>query len=246
MLLLYIGEDDVTKGYLDYHLTMLGYKVVQYKNPLKAMDNIEELLPDVVIFSSTDFPRHWKTFLQVYRQFMDREAGVFLLAVEHDFSSEEAAKAEFLQVNGILDNTFQEDITINQLKEILSRYSQIDEKRAFSRYIPDPKTDAVDFLFTHPDSHILVTGNVKDISKDTVSLKPDKGSQVIDLIQGMKLEKCSLTIGDELFTADCEILRNKEYISLKINSIAAHYEQVLYAYIDKRAERHLQKLVHNN
>jgi hypothetical protein len=242
MIFLYIGEDDTARSYLDYHLAMLGYKIIQYKNPLKAIDNVEELLPDVVLFSATDFPRHWKPFLQIYRQFLDREKGVFLLSAGPDFSSEEAAKAEFLHVNGITDNTFSEDVTISQLKQILSRYSKIDEKRAFSRYIPFD-CDVIELVFTHPKSFVMITGKVKNISEDVLSLRPDNPLICTDLVKDVKIPSASITIGEDLFTAECIVLRNKDNLALKITKIADHFKEVLFSYIQDRAERQLHKLV---
>lgn len=245
MLLIYIGEDESVKGYLEYHLAMMGYKIIQYKNPLKAIDNIEELLPDVVLFCATDFPRHWKPFLQIYRQYMDRDKGVFLLSAGADFSSEEAAKAEFLKVNGIIEDSLDSDITVNQLKGILARYSKLDEKRAFARYIL-LDSDRIEIIFTHPDSPVMITGKVRNISENTISIIPDNQEICSDLISGRKLKNISITIGDELFSVDCKVLRNTESLVLKILKIPVNYEKVLNSYIRKRAERQLEKLVKSN
>ena len=245
MVLMYIGEDESVKFFFDYHLSLLGFKIIQYKNPLKAIDNIEEVLPDVVIFSAIDFPRHWKTFLQVYRQYLDRDKGLFLLSVGDTFSSEEAAKAEHLNVSGILNNSLLNKDDIEQLMGILVRYNKIDEKRTFNRYTPG-EGDEIDFVFTHPWNMALIAGEVKNISLDTISIKTDNPLQISDLRPGMALKECSMTIGEDFFVADCEILRNKNQLTLKFINIDDKYPSTLIDYVDKRAERQLKLIVHNN
>lgn len=34
--------------------------IVSYQHPLKALDNMDEVMPDIVIWDHEDFPRHWK------------------------------------------------------------------------------------------------------------------------------------------------------------------------------------------
>ncbi len=242
MLLVYIGEDESAKGYLEYHLSMMGYKIIQYKNPLKAIDNIEELLPDVVLFCATDFPRHWKPFLQIYRQYIERDKGVFLLCAGPDFSQEEAAKAEFLKVNGIIEDNIEADITVNQLKLILARYNKIDEKRVLSRYIL-LDSDLIELIFTHPLFPVMITGKVRNISENTICMYPDNPEICSDLKAGRKINNMSITIGDDLFSADCTVLRNSESLVLQMKEIPENYTAVLNSYIRKRAERQLKKLV---
>ena len=111
------------------HFNRLGYDIIVYDNPLKAMDNLSEVAPDAVLFNAEDFPRHWKPFLQVLRQLFDRESSVFIILKGGLFDSEEAVKAGSLSVNGVISEDFTSEEEIIQLENILSRYLVHDDSR---------------------------------------------------------------------------------------------------------------------
>jgi len=86
MKLLLVAANDELKRALSFHLRPIGVEVIQYVHPIKAMDNIEEIEPDVVLFSSSDFPRHWKPFLKLLRGNKARNESMFILLRGGDFS----------------------------------------------------------------------------------------------------------------------------------------------------------------
>ncbi|SFI55579.1 hypothetical protein SAMN04487775_102356 [Treponema bryantii] len=42
-------------------LKQKGFDLIHYRWIIKALDNIEEIQPDVIVLSSIEYPRHWKT-----------------------------------------------------------------------------------------------------------------------------------------------------------------------------------------
>lgn len=38
-----------------------GFDLIHYRWIIKALDNIEEIQPDVIVLSAMEYPRHWKT-----------------------------------------------------------------------------------------------------------------------------------------------------------------------------------------
>ncbi|MFW5802131.1 MAG: hypothetical protein ACOCVC_08850, partial [Spirochaeta sp.] len=63
------------------YLTQLGidtYHILHYGDPLKAMDNLQELKPNILIVSAHDFPRHWKP-LHVLLRDVSPDALFFLI-----------------------------------------------------------------------------------------------------------------------------------------------------------------------
>ena len=38
-----------------------GFDIIHYKWIIKALDNIEEIQPDLIVLSAGEYPRHWKT-----------------------------------------------------------------------------------------------------------------------------------------------------------------------------------------
>ena len=107
MKLLLVTSKEETRNRVYSHFNRLGYEIIIYDNPLKAMDNLSEIVPEAVIFNAEDFPRHWKPFLQVLRQLFEREKSVFILLKGESFNDEEALKAGSLSVSGVLSEDFQ-------------------------------------------------------------------------------------------------------------------------------------------
>ena len=38
-----------------------GFDMIHYRWIIKALDNIEEIQPDIIVLSAMEYPRHWKT-----------------------------------------------------------------------------------------------------------------------------------------------------------------------------------------
>ena len=45
-------------------LKTAGYDIITYHALLKALDNIEEISPHLIVISTKEYPRHWKTLAQ--------------------------------------------------------------------------------------------------------------------------------------------------------------------------------------
>lgn len=96
MKTLLISESrDILTAYADFFKSM-GYENLCYRWLLKAMDNLEEIQPDVVFINASDYPRHWKTIVQHIRAsgFCNP---VVLIAAEY-LDEDDQAKARFLGI----------------------------------------------------------------------------------------------------------------------------------------------------
>lgn len=96
MKTLLISESrEVLTAYADFFKSM-GYENLCYRWLLKAMDNLEEIQPDVVFINASDYPRHWKTIVQHIRAsgFCNP---VVLIAAEY-LDEDDQAKARFLGI----------------------------------------------------------------------------------------------------------------------------------------------------
>lgn len=82
--------------------------VVQYQHPLKALDNLAELAPDVVLWSHDDFPRHWKTFAAALVN-EERLIRLFLVS-EHELPAEEIKKRNALHIEGAAGGFHSEEL----------------------------------------------------------------------------------------------------------------------------------------
>ncbi len=111
------------------HVTPLlkekGFDLIHYRWIIKALDNIEEIQPDVIVLSAMEYPRHWKTlagFVQsgiggndVKLYLYDKEPlsaddakkayDLGILSLEENFNKNEKTPAAFVNVEVALNET---------------------------------------------------------------------------------------------------------------------------------------------
>ena len=95
--LLISESDEILNSYAAF-FKKAGYDTVCYRWLLKAMDNLEEIEPQLVFIDGFGYPRHWKTLAQ-YIKTSFKNAPLVLLAA--DLSEEETKKADCLDVHCI-------------------------------------------------------------------------------------------------------------------------------------------------
>lgn len=245
MKVMLVAEKDTTHEIISRYLRPRGFDVVYYRSPLKAMDNLDEIDPDVVIFSAEDFPRHWKPFILLLREASQKGQYAFILLKGEWFSEEEAAKAQELEVHGIIEEKLDERRTLDRLEDLLSRFSVIDEIRTEHRYIPE-KNEHLEFIFTHPKNSKIVPGKLTDLSPTGASFEPDDPSTSADIPLNSIIKRCSLKIGEDYITLSCKVIRNMERMAFKFSEISEEQIQKIIDFVDRRAERELQMILHNN
>ncbi len=241
MKLLLITEKDDLRSTLLFHLKPVGFEVVHYMSPLKAMDNIDEVDPEVVVFSAVDFPRHWKPFVKLLRERKTREESVCILLTGDSFSFEEAAKALHLGVNGIVAENLADPPILHNLEEILVRYGMVKEGRETRRYVPR-EYDELEFILTLPETLQLVTGSLLDVSQTGACFYPDLPGLTTGLVKGVELPSCSLKVGDRILSLGSRVLRNKDSLALQFFRMDQEDALVLRDYLNNRSRRALERL----
>jgi DNA-binding NarL/FixJ family response regulator len=214
MKLLLITAREENRNLIFNHFEKLGYDFISYDNPLKAMDNLQEITPDVVLFNAEDFPRHWKPFLQVLRQLFPRDKSVFVILKGESFNSDEALKAGSLSVNGVISESFDSDEEKMQLESILSRYIVHNDLRGPRRY-KKGIYENVEFLFNHPVNFTMLTGCVSDLSFDGIRFNPDCPQLTADIKEGTNIPACSIRFGDFICSVGVRVVRNNKSISFR-------------------------------
>ena len=214
-LLLVLSSDGAYKQ-IFYCVKPLGFEVIRYYHALKAMDNIDEIDPHAIIISAVDFPRHWKTMVQFFRNGRSKEDCPIILLKGESFSLEDSSKASFLGVSGTVDEALNGQ-EIDRLQSILDRHLPLDEKRRNRRYYID-SWQKFGFVFNHPEDHFLVTGHIKDISVGGLSFMPDSKSLMGGIAVNSRLEDCSLRAGDLILSPVCRVVRIGETVSLEFIS----------------------------
>jgi DNA-binding response OmpR family regulator len=212
-LLVILGSDEIL-NLIAQNIEPLGFDLIRYQHVLKAMDNIEEIAPSTIIISAKDFPRHWKTLVQFVRYNHPKVECPVIILKGPSFSLEDASKAFFLGVSGIVSEDLTRPSEVDQLQRLLSRYIQLEEKRSASRFhIEDAKQVGV--CAVNPVNRSLITGRVKTISASGISLQPDEAISLDALEANIELSECSLRIGDDFITPICRVVRTKPDMSME-------------------------------
>jgi len=230
-LLLVLGDDDTYK-LITHYVKPLGFEFIRYTHVLKAMDSLDEVDPHAIIISARDFPRHWKIMARFVRDERAKEVCPFIVLKAEDFPVEEASKASFIGVSGLVTESLDDPTEISRLQGILSRYIPIDERRRSRRFYTEA-WQRFGFVFTRPDNHILITGLIKDISSGGLSFLPDNSLLLSNISPKTKLGDCSLRTGDAILSPTCQITRMGRLISLMFFSFPEGEREVLSDYLEK-------------
>jgi hypothetical protein len=237
MVLVAAGGQHVSA--LAYHLKPLGFTLEHFTDPIPVIERLEIIDPQAILFHAGDFPRHWKSLLQIARETKPREDLIFLLVVPNDFEMEDAAKAAHLGVNGILQPNFVEKQELYRMEEIIRRYLSVQDKRSFTRLVPQ-QPDELGFAFTHPRRLAFVNGRVREISIQGSSFLPFRPSAVADLAVGTEIKDCSLKVEDAIISVSCKVTRNREELGFQFLSFGEGGHHALLKYIQSSAERALK------
>lgn len=153
---------------------------IQYRNPLKAMDNVEEIRPDLVIFHHTAYPRHWKPFLSLLRSYVSRDRTPFVLVSDTELSALETEKVVELDVSSVLIGEIGSQSLQSSLKELLQNYILLEEARRAERWTPN-QAKPMPVCFAHPATLNLIHGIVLNVSEHGLLMLPSAPSDTEEL-----------------------------------------------------------------
>jgi len=239
-LLLVLGDDDAHK-LIAHYVKPLGFEIIRYTHVLKAMDNIDEIDPSAIIISAQDFPRHWKTMVQFVRTERTKDACPIILLKGESFPVEEASKASFLGVSGIVTETLENSIQINRLQGILGRYMPVAEKRRTNRFYTE-SWQRFGFVFMHPQTFTLITGEVKDISAGGLSFMLGDSSLLEGMNVGTEMKECSLRAGDFILSPACRLTRAGATISMAFLHFPAGEQEKINKYLESLPLQELENI----
>ncbi|HAP42529.1 MAG: hypothetical protein A2087_08165 [Spirochaetes bacterium GWD1_61_31] len=245
MKALLIIDDDTTSQIASFYLKPMGMDIIRYRDPLKALDNLDEIQPEAIIMSACDFPRHWKPIVVNIRSLYSKNECVIVLLKGKYFPFEEAAKAAHLGVNGVIREDLGDDQERTRFQQLFKRYIQVDEARSTDRR-PVARWDKLDFVFTHPVSQTLLTGRVESISSSGLSMSPDHAGLCADLEPGLVIEDASMRIGDQVVSLNCKLQRSGAILAFSFENLSAETADTLRRYLAATPERQMKTLKAEN
>jgi hypothetical protein len=229
-LLLVLASDD-TFNNVSLFLNPLGFELIRYRQVLKAMDNIDETDPDGIIISARDFPRHWKTMVQFVRFERSKTECPVILLKGTNFPEEEADKAAYLEVNGIILESLKDSAEVDRIQNILTSHVSVEGKRKNRRYRAESCT-RLGFMFSSPLDEKIITGTIKTVSSTGISVEPDCPALVKDLKNDTEIPGCSLRAGDVILSPSCVLRRTGKILSLEFTSFSGEDREKLESYLE--------------
>ncbi|HOX92764.1 MAG TPA: PilZ domain-containing protein, partial [Spirochaetales bacterium] len=205
-------------------------------------DNLDEICPDALVVSARDFPRHWKSLVVNLRASRPKTSCVALILKGEYFPFEEAAKASYLGVNGVVREDFSDRLEVDRFQRIIKRYVVVDEARISDRQVPG-QWDKLDFAFSHSVSMAPVSGRIETISSSGLSFVPDMPSITADMETGTVIEDASLRVDRDIFSCSCSLVRNGAVMGLSIDRMDEAEQAALSRYLKQRSEREMQGLL---
>lgn len=103
MKILLVSESASINSRLENFCMKRSFYLIVYSLPLKALDNLTEISPDILIINTVDFPRHWKILLQFVNSEFKNLNIKKVLIIEENFSSSDYKKSQFLETDLLLD-----------------------------------------------------------------------------------------------------------------------------------------------
>ena len=269
-----------------------GYDLIVYRWLMKAMDNIEEIDPDLIFINAEEYPRHWKVLCQ-YVAGLNKNPKIVLYS-SSVLNDEDKNKAKILNIDSVINSSedLQEICTLEELcpttteseqeietePELISEITpeidveqeietesviEVEPEKDFvhheevARYneivqeIPEisPENEIVQdskveletkevvsekeiiqseeifeeekkvnckFLFTHPNSFVLITGEVKEFAIPKLVFIPDNIEDTKDLSVDTIINKCTLKIDNNIKTVNAKIIKNGNEIKFLI------------------------------
>lgn len=98
MKALVISDRQEIIDYVNPLLKEKGFDLIHYRWIIKALDNIEEIQPDIIVLSSAEYPRHWKTLAGFIQSGIGGNDVKVYLYEPAPLSDEEKKKASDLNV----------------------------------------------------------------------------------------------------------------------------------------------------
>jgi len=242
MKALFLIENDRIADIARFYLRPLGFETIRYRNPVKAADNLEEIDPDAIVISARDFPRHWKILSGMMRIKKDKDQCVIVLLKGDFFPIEEAAKAAFLGINGVVKDDLDDRREQSRFQQLLKRYIVVDEERAADRIQPSA-WNKLDFIFSHPRSLAPISGRLELISSTGLSFIPDSPALVADLFVGELIEDCSMRVGPDIVDLSCIVAHPGRVLGLEIHRIADDDKSRLDDYLASCPEREMAAIM---
>lgn len=226
-----ISEDYIVTKNFSSALIQNNFEVICYKWIIKAMDNIEEIQPDLVIIDVSAFPRHWKTLAQFLKSGISGKNTFYILYSPDCLVDDEQKKADFLGIDGMIDS-----LEIDQIADYIKSVCDNTNKSINSDLAMEKEIITTDQLFS-VDSLMQNVEDAIEAKGYYVLTNPITGK----FITGKYLEYDGKKITCEISNVDdftgLEKDTNIKYISFANNNECKSFSATVNDYLDLLEEK---------
>ncbi|MDD7269895.1 MAG: hypothetical protein PUH13_08850 [Treponema sp.] len=177
MKALLISDDESIVTPLDSYFKNHQFDTIIYKWLIKALDNIEEIKPDLIVISAAEYPRHWKTLVQFVKSGIGGDNVKIFLYEPSPLSDEDKLKAKKLQVS------------------YFATLEETDLKKLISSFFPEG-----DILFNHPKTNAVYSAKL--FRKDDKRIQFKSDFRIPEITINDYINHLTLSINDK-----CEIIK---------------------------------------
>lgn len=216
MKALIIAENDEVIERISSVVKANGYDTIVYHWLLKALDNIEEIAPHLIVICTKDYPRHWKTLVQFSRfGFGGCTPDVILYTAGH-FDATDVEKANILHVRG-----FFESLDLEGLDAFRAILTHKDDADACDEENTQAASEAFVFSADADDQ-----SDEPDASAFDDEIEDDTGEDLSDLLLEGEIKHSELPIMENDAPDDDEFENRLITVEDLIQSPASRWEAV--------------------
>ncbi len=183
MKILIISETPNTLELYDNFFTTNGFATICYSWLVKALDNIEEINPEIILVNSIDYPRNWKVLIQNAKQ-VSRKLQHCIVVVPNDIDDDELQKIKTLGVLNIRSDFTQTD----EAQKLLS----ILKPSTIETIVQQSSNNDLILTCTMPETRWEITGNVESYNYPTIVFTPKQEKYLQLFTFGKKFYECTL------------------------------------------------------
>ncbi len=216
MKLLFLGNEIYNNRYKSLYKS-IGVETLHYKNPLKAIDNLSEIEPDILFFKKQDYPRLWKIVLSALRELFDDKKTIFIL--EGDLDDVETKAFNYLKGSLILDKN-PEDVSFvkNKIQETF--------EPNFRAEIYYPDENEICLGFVKPDDYSFITGQITMMSSKEFIFVSENDDDITSITPDTIVNEASISRGDEVVTVNFRVININQKLTCEILDESTQYKDL--------------------
>ncbi|MGL1894669.1 MAG: hypothetical protein OCD02_23815 [Spirochaetaceae bacterium] len=215
MKLLYLSKEIFSNKHRSLFKS-LGIETVHYKNPLKAIDNLHEIEPNILYLCKDDFPRLWKIVLSGVRDIFSNEETIFIL--EGKLNEDETKAFDFLKGSLLIS-----ELEPKAIKEaILGKFPVSSNTDSYY-----PTSGEIGLGFINPDDYAFINGQISLLTNSELNFTPENIEDLNNLAVGTIIKEASLSYGDLVVTLQIEIKNINSEIIFLLKDNSDEYQKLV-------------------